>query len=243
MNASSLPPAEVCAILQHGEIVGHQPVRGGWNANFLLQIDGGTSSACTAIYKPQRGEAHLWDYPPGTLFQREYLAYWVNQALGWDLVPPTVIRDGPHGLGSVQLFVETKAGRHFFNLAEEHKEAMIQIVVFDCLINNADRKGGHVLLDTRGHIWGIDHGLSFTAEPKLRTVMWDFSDEPVPQAYRDRVRQLLDDGDLRAEVTPYLNGQEVEALYERAACLLTSPTIPMERYADRVLRPYPWPPI
>ena len=243
MSASHLSSSEICAALQHGGIIAHRPFQTGWNSNFLLEIDCGGSSSCSAIYKPQRGEAHLWDYPPGTLFQREYLAYRVNQALGWNQVPPTGMRDGPHGVGSVQLMVGAEEGRHFFNLADEHKDAMIQMAVFDCLINNADRKGGHVLLDAQGHIWAIDHGLTFTAEPKLRTVMWDLCDEPVPELHKERVLGLLNDEALRAEVTPNLQRDEVEALYERAACLLTWPTIPMDRYADRVLRPYPWPPI
>ncbi len=242
MDVYRLSPDQVCAILQEGKVCGQRGSLAGYNATFLVEIEAGKSTVCPAVYKPQRGESHLWDFPTGTLYQREYLAYRVSQALGWAIVPPTVIRQGPHGIGSVQLYVRAEAGVHFFNLVERHKDAMVRIALFDCLINNADRKGGHVLRDADGRIWGIDHGLSFLAEPKLRTVMWDLSDEPVSRELKASIAAALKDDGLHGDLQAHLTSREVAALSERAACLLASSTIPMARLADS-WRPYPWPPI
>ena len=127
-----------------------------------------------------RGEAPLWDFPDGTLHRREVAAFELARALGWPRVPPTVLRDGPYGPGSVQLFVSFDPAEHFFTLEVEHADTFRRVAMFDLAANNADRKGGHCLLDADGEIWVIDHGVCFAVEPKLRTVIWTFVDEPLP---------------------------------------------------------------
>ena len=136
------------------------------------------SGPVQAVYKPHRGEQSLWDFPDG-LYRREVAAYRLSEALGWGLVPPTVLRDdGPFGTGSVQLFLEADYERHYFTLLEDGgREGELEaFCAFDVVANNADRKSGHVLVDADEHLWGIDHGLCFHAQPKLRTVIWDFAE-------------------------------------------------------------------
>ena len=213
----------------------------GSNYTFLVQVTQGDETR-PAVYKPARGERPLWDFPEGTLAQREVAAYVVSRALGWDLVPPTVLRpDGPAGAGSLQLFVDADPERHYFTFTEAEKQRLRPVAVFDLLINNADRKGGHVLLGESEHMWLIDHGVCFHAEDKLRTVIWDFVGEPIPRellAALRRLRQaLLDDGALRTELGGLLAAEEVEALQGRADRLLRLKRFPPPG-ADR---PYPWP--
>jgi uncharacterized repeat protein (TIGR03843 family) len=213
----------------------------GSNYTFLVQVTQGDETR-PAVYKPARGERPLWDFPEGTLAQREVAAYVVSRALGWDLVPPTVLRpDGPAGAGSLQLFVDADPERHYFTFTEAEKQRLRPVAVFDLLINNADRKGGHVLLGESDHLWLIDHGVCFHAEDKLRTVIWDFVGEPIPRellAALRRLRQaLLDDGALRTELGGLLAAEEVEALQARADRLLRLKRFPPPG-ADR---PYPWP--
>jgi uncharacterized repeat protein (TIGR03843 family) len=213
----------------------------GSNYTFLVQVTQGDETR-SAVYKPARGERPLWDFPEGTLAQREVAAYVVSRALGWDLVPPTVLRpDGPAGAGSLQLFVDADPERHYFTFTEAEKQRLRPVAVFDLLINNADRKGGHVLLGESEHLWLIDHGVCFHAEDKLRTVIWDFVGEPIPRellAALRRLRQaLLDDGALRTELGGLLAAEEVEALQARTDRLLRLKRFPPPG-ADR---PYPWP--
>ena len=151
------------------------------NATFLVNasLDG---IEVPAVYKPQRGERPLWDFPDGTLCHREVAAYELSEALGWSIVPETVLRDGPYGIGMVQRFVDHDPDDHYFTLLEAHMDDFRRFAAFDVLANNADRKGGHCLLAQRdGHIWGIDHGLTFHVADKLRTVIWDFAGEPRPR--------------------------------------------------------------
>ena len=164
-----------------------------WGSNYAALVtirDGGL--AVTAVYKPQRGERPLWDFPDGTLCYREVVSYLISQALEWYLVPPTVLRHGPHGLGSLQLFIEHDPDINYFSLNDQFVPQLQRFVIFDDLINNADRKGGHLLLDARGKLWGIDHGLTLNAMPKLRTVIWEFSGLPVPHTLLVPVQGLLD---------------------------------------------------
>ena len=150
------------------------------NATFLVNLADGDDEML-AIYKPQRGERPLWDFPRGTLCHREVAAFEVSEALGWDIVPDTVLRDGPAGIGMMQRFVEHDPEEHYFTLLEEHADAFRRMAAFDVVINNTDRKGGHCLraLDD-GRIFGIDHGVSFHAQWKLRTVIWEFGGESIP---------------------------------------------------------------
>lgn len=239
--AAPLSRRKQVALLQGGELTPREQINVSYNGVFLVDLckDG---EECLAVYKPRDGENPLWDFPEGTLHKREYLAYRVAQALGWEFVPPTVLREGPYGVGSVQLFIEADPKRNYFNLLKEHKAALVRMALFDCITNNADRKGGHVLLDGKGAIWGIDHGLCFSSERKMRTVMWDLREEAVPSDVRKAVRRVAGDAALRAELVEHLMKPEVEMFYRRVELACSAPTLQMERFAD-LRRPYPWPAI
>jgi len=215
----------------------------GSNYTFLAEVRLGHEIAA-AVYKPARGERPLWDFPEGTLVQREVAAYVVSRALGWDLVPPTVLRpDGPAGPGSLQLYVEADPERHYFAFSDEERQRLRPVAAFDLLVNNADRKAGHVLLGEGGRLWLIDHGVCFHAEDKLRTVIWDFIDEPMPrellQDIRSFRRALESDAALQDELGGLLAPEEVTALRARAGRLIRSGRFP----GPSAGRPYPWPPI
>jgi uncharacterized repeat protein (TIGR03843 family) len=233
--------AEATELLTGGtlEILGRIP----WASNVTLLAracdqDGERSGA--VIYKPQRGERPLWDFPTG-LYRRELAAFLVSQALGWDLVPLTVVRDGPLGVGSVQLFVEAEDDVTAFDLVASQHPAMLAVAAFDVVVNNADRKGGHTLLGPDGHVWAIDHGVCFHAEPKLRTVVWDYAGQPVPDELLEDLRRLgaeLDGGRGPApELGTLLERAEVLAIGRRAAALAERGVYP----APDGDRPYPWP--
>jgi hypothetical protein len=233
---------EALEILSHGrlEAIGLMP--GASNYTFLAEACHG-DQAVLAIYKPQAGEAPLWDFPDGTLCRREVAAYTVSAALGWPLVPPTVLRDGPHGPGSVQLFVDADLDQHFFTLRETRLADFLPVAAFDVVVNNADRKAGHCLRDAAGRIWLVDHGVCFHTVPKLRTVIWEFAGEPVPGPLRDELRALADDlrgsGPLRETMRELLEEDEVEAAARRAERLAAAGRFPRPG-SDR---PFPWPPI
>jgi len=213
----------------------------GSNYTFLVQVRQGDQT-CGAVYKPERGERPLWDFPEGTLARREVAAYVVSRALGWELVPPTVLRpDGPAGPGSLQLFVDADPERHYFTFSETEKQRLRPVALFDLLINNADRKGGHVLLGASDHLWLIDHGVCFHVDDKLRTVIWDFVGEPIPRellaAVRQARRSLEAGGALLAELSVLLAAEEIVALGDRADRLLRARRFPPPGPG----RPYPWP--
>jgi len=205
------------------------------NATFLVRIAHNLGKV-GGIYKPARGERPLWDFASG-LFHREVAAWALSEELGWGLVPPTVARDGVHGEGSVQLFVDADFEQHHFTLVEDeaHHEQLRRMALFDVVANNTDRKSGHCLLDGDGHIWGIDHGLCFSAEFKLRTVIWDFEGDVIPE------RELADlarlEQGLPASITDLLDREECSALYQRVIHLLESKRLPR----DETGRSYPWP--
>ncbi|APT82998.1 SCO1664 family protein [Corynebacterium ammoniagenes] len=189
-----------------------------------------------AVYKPEAGEQPLWDFPPG-LYKRERAAFVLSEYLGWHIVPPTVIiEDGPAGIGSVQWFIHNN-GEHYFPLVDSREdlhEQFIRMVVFDLLCNNTDRKSGHVLLED-DHIWGIDHGLCFSVEPKLRTVMWEFGGHLIPEQLLDAVEPLL--SDVPAELWELLHPMEIEALQRRASRIIRLPFLPRPQSH----RQFPWP--
>ncbi len=202
-----------------------------------------------AVYKPQRGERPLWDFPSGTLHRREIAAGILDGELGWDLVPTTVLRtDAPYGVGSLQRFVAHDPEEHYFALLEdgqpELRAQLVAMVVFDLLIDNADRKAGHVLVERPqheavGHLRLVDHGVAFNVDRKLRTVGWDFAGEPVPGALRgdvDRVREGLA-GDLGARLGTLLAEEEVTRLTERVEEVLAMEHLPPPSGPY----PYPWP--
>jgi uncharacterized repeat protein (TIGR03843 family) len=224
------------ALLADGEleIVGRLPYSS--NATFLTQICLGGESTL-AVYKPARGERPLWDFPSG-LFERERAAYLLADALGWWLVPPTVVRDGPLGTGSVQWFVEADPDAHYFTLLEDESlhDQLRRVCVFDLLANSTDRKGGHLLVDVDGHVWAIDNGLTFHAEFKLRTVIWDFAHEPMPDDELADVARFVEQGvpdDLAALLDPF----ESDALLARARAVLDTRRFPH----DPTGRRWPWP--
>jgi uncharacterized repeat protein (TIGR03843 family) len=192
-----------------------------------------------AIYKPERGERPLWDFPAG-LYKRELAAYELSEALGWGLVPPTVRRQGPYGEGSLQHFVDADFAQHYFTLVETpaHHDRLRRICLFDLVANNADRKSGHCLLGHDGQIYAIDNGLCFHLHPKLRTVIWDFADQPIAGALLDDLRSLLDRG-LPAALTALIEREEAEALTSRCRALLARRRFPADRSGHR----YPWPPV
>jgi uncharacterized repeat protein (TIGR03843 family) len=206
------------------------------NATFLVEVahEDGTT---LAVYKPERGERPLWDFPPG-LFRREVAAYLLSEALGWGLVPPTIVREGPFGEGSLQAFVPADFAQHYFTLREAavHQPALRRICVFDLVANNADRKSGHCLLAGDGRLYAVDNALSFHAEPKLRTVIWDFAGEPVPGPLLRDLRRLVGRG-IPSALEALLEPDEVEALLARAKALIATRRFP----ADPGGRSYPWP--
>jgi uncharacterized repeat protein (TIGR03843 family) len=231
----------IIAVLRKGQV--EVVVQFTWSSNFtfLTKVTEG-DVVLQAVYKPSRGERPLWDFPRGSLAAREVAAYLTSEALGWNFVPPTVMRgDGPAGSGSLQLYVDTDDERHYFTLTESEKDRLRPVAVFDLLINNADRKGGHVLLTGEGKIWLIDHGVCFHTQDKLRTVVWDFVGEAIPEPLLEDVRafsqRLRADPPLWESFSELLEPSEVEALLRRAERILVDPIFPEPGPG----RPYPWP--
>lgn len=230
-------PADVLDLLRDAELVveGRMP----WSSNATLLVELHLHGECRgrAIYKPLRGERPLWDFAPG-LHRRELAAYLLSEALEMDLVPPTIVRDGPHGEGSVQWFVDADHSQHYFTLLEHRPDLhprLAEIAVFDLIANNTDRKSGHVLIDTDDHVWGIDHGLCFAAEFKLRTVVWDFAGQQVDERIRTAVERLVER--VPEGFRTLLDTDEIDAMIERAVWVIEHAELP----ADPTGRRYPWP--
>lgn len=240
----------VLALLSRGDLrlIGLMP----WSSNytFLGEVSDAEDTA-QVIYKPIRGERPLWDFPPGTLAKRETAAHVVCRALGWHFVPPTVLRGGPHGRGSVQLFVDVDQDAHFFTFRDEpaYRHALQALCLFDIIINNADRKGGHCLRapasenGATGCIIAIDHGLCFHTDPKLRTVIWDFAGETLPDDLTTDLQRLAatlhqpDDATTQT-LAALLHQGEIALVSQRITALLATGCFPAPP-DDR--RPYPWP--
>jgi uncharacterized repeat protein (TIGR03843 family) len=210
-----------------------------WSSNATLlveaELDGATA---LGVYKPERGERPLWDFPSG-LFRRELAAWYLSEALGWGLVPLTVGREeAPYGEGSVQLFIQADFEQHYFTLREDerHHDRLRHICAFDLVANNADRKSGHCLLGEDGRIYAIDNGLCFHVEPKLRTVIWEFADEPLPPPLLEDLRRLAA-GPVPPAVAELIDADEGRALLKRARALVKIGRFP----TDTVGRGYPWP--
>jgi uncharacterized repeat protein (TIGR03843 family) len=225
------------ALLSDGaiDVLGRMPYSS--NATFLVDVCH-EGLLVQAIYKPHRGERPLWDFPAG-LFQREAASFELSDWLGWHFVPPTVVRDdGPMGEGSLQLFVPAHFEQHYFTLRElpEWHAVLQRLCVFDIVSNNTDRKSGHVLLGEDGQIWAIDNGLSFHAEFKLRTVIWDWAGDRIPAAIIDDVVRLLDDG-LPGALAERLDPFERDAVLARARGVVREGRFPI----DHTGRRYPWP--
>jgi len=213
----------------------------GSNYTFLVKLncDGREISA---VYKPSRGEQPLWDFPDNTLAQREVAAYLISEALGFHFVPFTTLReDGPLGPGSLQQYIEYDPEYHYFNFTQEDKERLRPAVLFDLLVNNADRKGSHVLVESgTNKIWLIDHGICFHEYDKLRTVIWDFAGERIPDELLSTLSCLSSDKNLLADLQRYLSLGEITALRSRAKALMKSRVFPEPPPGRRA---FPYPPI
>jgi uncharacterized repeat protein (TIGR03843 family) len=223
VSSLELTPEELAQALGRAELEVVGRMRYSSNATFLVEarIDG---LELGAIYKPRRGERPLWDFAQGTLCQREVAAYELSDALGWDVVPLTILRDGPLGIGAVQRFVEHDPDEHYFTLLDEHEDRFREFAWFDVLANNTDRKGGHCLHDqVNDVVVGIDHGLTFHEMWKLRTVIWDFAGESVPPDAADDVCRVLADleqGPLGRRLGELLDADEIAAIAHRGRALL-----------------------
>jgi uncharacterized repeat protein (TIGR03843 family) len=260
-------------VLRRGELTVIGRIRSASNATFLCEAHLDERQA-HCVYKPIKGEAPLWDFPDGTLAGRERSAYLISDALGWNIVPYTIIRDGPAGIGMLQLWVDQPGDEvgdepadgpdlidllpaahlppGFLPVLQAYDYAgdevtlvhaddirLRRMAVFDVLINNADRKGGHILCGVDGHVYGVDHGVSLHVEDKLRTVLWGWSGKPVDDETLEAVARLRDQlrGDLGDQLRAHITRREVAALHARTVALLDNPVMPTP---DR-RRPIPWP--
>ena len=230
-----------------------------WSSNYTFMVrayQGGLE--LPAVYKPIQGERPLWDFPLGTLSAREYAAFLVSDVLGWDLIPPTVLRQGEHGLGTVQLFIEHDPNQHYFTFEGQpaFRNSLQRLVLLDVIINNADRKGGHVIIEAKDtkdgsgvgvgqdRLWGIDHGISFHHEYKLRTVIWEFAGTMIPQSLMVDLAALEEellrsDSHLRQNLQPLLNGEELTAFEKRLRRIIEDGSFPNPGPG----RHFPWPPV
>ena len=233
---------DIHTLLAKAPVVDEGLILSASNYVFLAALEDADAGRGYAIYKPRRGVAALWDFPPD-LHRREYASYIVSEALGWCVVPPTVIREQglEHGVGSLQLYIPHDQHHTFFDLRERFPAEMQRFAVFDWLINNADRKAGHVILDASGYLWGIDQGLTFHVEEKLRTVIWEYAGAAIAPgllADIERLAAQLVDGAVALQLRDCLTPAEVEMLTKRAAAIVRAGRLP-EPPKDR--RPYPWP--
>lgn len=232
-----LTTADALAILEraHMELLGRMPYSS--NATFLVDLCEDGAPVAQGIYKPFRGERELWDFP-SALYQRETAAFRLCEQLAWEFVPPTIIRDGALGIGSLQLFVPARFEEHYFTLLDrEHlHDVFRRLCAFDLVANNTDRKSGHVLLGEDDRIWAIDNALTFHAQFKLRTVIWEFAGEPVPETVLDDLARLERDG-LAPDLAVLLDPFERDAVLARAQALRREGEFPH----DPTGRRYPWP--
>ncbi len=221
-------------VLRQGDIsiLGRMPYSS--NATFLVRVDH-PKTPTAAIYKPAKGERPLWDFPSG-LYRREIAAFELSEALGWHIIPPTVEREGPLGVGSVQLFIDADFAEHYFTLVREyrHHGDLRRICAFDFIANNTDRKSGHCLASRWGPIFGIDQGLCFASDFKLRTVIWDFGGEAFDGELGAAIRSAASPP---AELGQWLRSNELSALAERADWLANFGKFPDDDGARR----WPWP--
>ncbi|MFF6918075.1 SCO1664 family protein [Streptomyces sp. NPDC012466] len=266
---SVTPPPDTAELLARGELTVRGRIREASNAALYCTVSyDGRDAAC--VYKPVTGERPLWDFPDGTLAQREVAAYEVSEATGWGLVPPTVLRDGPYGEGMCQLWVEVAPEAELLALVDGEEpepgwkaigfaevgegrtallvhaddERLRRLAVLDAVINNADRKGGHLLPTGEGRLYGIDHGVTFNAENKLRTLLWGWAGEPLPQESVEVLeglrKALAEGGTLAARLEPLITGAEIDATRARVGALLASGTHPEPSGEWPAI---PWPPV
>lgn len=235
-NQTTLPDSRTFAqLVQESEIEVVGRIEWSSNAIFLMRLDDNVH----AVYKPERGERPLGDFPAG-IWQREVAAFALSEALGWNCVPATVAIDGPFGPGSLQRFVDADFSQHYFTMIADADHAMREqlkrICSFDLIANNTDRKAGHCLVDNDQHVWAIDNALCFHRDEKLRTVLWDFAGETVNLGLRDDVRRLAHDG-LPKSLSAQLSSDEQEALMVRMDAFVHAATFPHDATGYR----HPWP--
>lgn len=231
-----MPTNELIEILLHGQVETVSRMPHSSNATFLVNVTCDDKEV-RGIYKPLKGERPLWDFEPG-LHRNEVAAYRLSEAMGLGIVPPTVLRDGPFGEGSVQLFVDVDVQQHYFTIFEQREDLHDQLramCAFDIVANNTDRKGGHCLIDAEDHIWAIDHGVCFSPDFKLRTVIWEFGGEELPDNLRAVIEPLIETVPL--DVSALLSSEQVVALQERAQWICEGGAFPVDRSGTR----YPWP--
>ena len=237
---------EVLETLTHGEVEERALLPYSSNHSFLVTVEH-QGMTLPAVYKPRRGENPLWDFEWGTLCQRETAAYLVSKSLGWDLVPPTVLREGTRGIGSVQLYIPNNDNVHYFTVQEDARyvTALRQLALFDFIVNNADRKSGHCLIGDDQRLWAIDHGICFHTEYKLRTVIWEFAGDPIPPDLLNDLEELhaclLDEASSLSQILcQLLTSAEYTTMISRMKVLLRQRTFPAPQIHRRN---YPWPPI
>ena len=244
-SARELNVATILSLLAQGEMEVQGMLPYSSNYTLLTLVRQGDLQGL-AVYKPRRGERPLWDFPRGTLCQRETAAYVLNQSLDWQLIPPTVLRDGPYGVGSVQLFIESDNEAHLFTMQKEggFEDQTERLAAFDYLANNADRKSGHCLKGSDGRLWSIDHGICFHSEYKLRTVLWDYAGKPLrPDILADlcALRASWQPGDSTSDMLDQLLADdEMRAFRRRLDKLADSGKHPAEPGYGRNI---PWPPV
>jgi hypothetical protein len=241
MNGSGLDDAAAMALLRDGALDVAGRLVEATNMTLYCSIrDGRHQAAC--VYKPVRGERPLWDFPDGTLAAREVAAYEVASATGWRIVPPTVYRDGPFGPGMVQLWIDTDPEVDLVGLVRSRNPALRRMAVFDAVVNNADRKGGHLLPLADGHVYGVDHGVCFSSEDKLRTVLWQWRGKSLTREAVSVLTKLeLElDGRLGRRLRELLTPREVEATWDRVRRLLRTSVHP---FPSEDWPAIPWPPI
>jgi uncharacterized repeat protein (TIGR03843 family) len=216
-STTSLPEDEALEMLATADITGSELVPWGSNYTFAVLLRAADDTEHLAIYKPRAGEAPLYDFPDGTLYLRETASYRLSRMLAWDIVPPTVVREGPHGEGSVQLYVapadEEEHPSRFWGRRSPEIE---RLVLFDYIANNADRKIGHCLRDASGKIWGIDHGLTFNEYPKLRTVLWQYAGRPISKKLMHDLERIECEWESFDEaLRPFISAVERESFRKR----------------------------
>jgi hypothetical protein len=240
-DPSSEPTEQLLTELPDLEVLGL--LRGASNYTFLARLEPHPPEGLMAVYKPSRGESPLWDFEAGTLYRREVAAYELSKVLGWPSIPPTVVRrEAPHGVGALQLFIAADR-RHYLEEQSSRPETWTRVALFDIIANNADRKSGHCLFDSDDRVWVIDHGLTFHVDQKLRTVIWDFSGEPLPPELCGDVERALIDvekGRLAKTLGELLRPAEVRVLKRRLRGVLD----PSWRFPEPTSGwSVPWPPV
>ncbi len=215
--------------LLQAEILSCELTPAGSNYTFLAKLRLGDREGF-AIYKPKEGEVPLWDFPPGTLYKRECAAYLLSEILGWDFIPLTIIREGPYGIGSVQQFIEHDPKQNYYTLNETNGDELRMIACYDLVANNTDRKAGHIIQGLDGKLWGIDQALTFHADTKIRTVIWDFCGEEIPgehlNSLRDFGQRLATPAGRVKELLELLRPEEVESLHQRLDWVLQERAYP-----------------